>query len=267
MDWPLSELRGLSSLPFNGPLGDGRDGDVVISSNTTATQLIHQVNSLNVSAVWTALSRTMGGFLIACRGRVTVTATGIIDASARGCDENYLGWGYGFAGTGSGDGTSIRSGITDLSLGIHNSFTPGSAVDSSAAQLQAILSATGRFVRLGTTTNGNAFPSFMTAAFEPLWNLSPFRVLGWGAGIQTGVSSKRGGGCLLIVTNELDLQASSFLKANGEADGANATGGGSVLVFYRTLIANAGTVQANGGTGSSRNGGAGFTNVTRGWWY
>jgi hypothetical protein len=133
-------------------------------------------------------------------------------------------------------------------------------------------------------TGGNAFAAVSLSAGMPdlfglLWSFYRQTIFGWGSGGGGGAANAafasgaggNGGGCLVLLCDELDFTGT--INANGQdgsaqggfsSGGGGGGGGGCVLIGYRSLIANSGTINVAGGAGGSSNGGAGgagYSNV------
>lgn len=324
----------IQGLPFDGVLGNGRDGALVISANTTATDVvpIYQLTSLNVQSgkTWTAYAQNPGGFIITVKGRATIAGT--ITVAGRGSlggketaasTNGYNGIaGVNLAGTGGGGaggldrpglgGAAYKGGhggqlfdatrVSGATGGTVRAAAQADFHEDSAGDADILL---GQFASDVATGRGGSSPgeagSSMTDAimmpgnanypgdfFPLLWALNREKCFGFGGGGgggglgsgQTGGAGGNGGGVVIILCDELDFTGT--ILSTGTA-GSNATndgigdngggggggGGGCVIIGYRTLIANSGTITVTGGAGGTGlngtylggAGGAGFKRV------
>lgn len=308
------KLVNIESLPFNGILGDGRHGAISITTNQTASHIIWQTTSLEITAgdTWTAQSLNPGGFVIACQGRVTIAGTltvsgrgarGVTGAGAVVGPSGYSGFYWGGSGGGGGGGSTRTGGMggpikAGEMIGGYNAggISPATVntqwdQDTTAATSGIVQGYSGIYYvpavfggALNTGgSNGGSIAITESDMFKTLWALHRNKLWGWGssggAGGQgsagNGGNSGAGGGYIIIVCEELDftgtIDASGAAGASGGANsgGGGGGGGGMVIIGYRTLIANSGTINVAGGAGGAGsgsggaggNGGAGYSNV------
>lgn len=298
---PTLETGGGMDLPFNGPLGDGRDGDLTISSNTTATNEIpiYQFEDLTINSgvSWVAYQQNPGGFMIAVRGRLTIAGTiqadglgGAINPWQSGDTIGRSGYsGYNFGGAGGGGGFSGAVTIGGMGGPVRavqefGGYDPGGFApatgntqwnyDSATADKGSVRGQSGVYLASaalgGDSSNGadgsNIADAIDVNLFPTLWAFRRQAILGGygasgGAGASDGVLASgtggAGGGYIIILCEELDFQATGVLSARGIAGGSTSTtcgaggggGGGTILIGYRTLINNLGTVNVTGGAG------------------
>lgn len=301
-------------LPFDGVLGNGSDGALTISANTTATEEIpiYQLTTLNVQSgfTWTAYNTKPGGFICSVQGRCTIAGT--IEASGRGGrggDAQPAGAGAngrnGFAGFHFGGTGGAGGGATGTQYGSQGApcragspiggwqvgNIANAAADTTwagdptlAAAKTDIRNSSGQYVLGGGSNSGtgaggagNAFATGQASAnmpdlFSLIWSLFRTLALGWGSGAGSGGTTGgsasgaggAGGGCIIILCDELDFTGT--INANGvdgsagagaDAGGGGGGGGGCVIIGYRTLVANTGTINVAGGAAGAGGGGTG----------
>ena len=288
----IEALTGIQGLPFAGVLGDGRNGPLQISSNTTATRNppIYQLTRLTVDSgiTWTAEAGNPGGFLIACQGLVTIDGT--ITLNGRGgqgaaavMGGNAVGFsgaaGHGFAGAGGGGGESggFAGGAGGLLLQFPGPAGTDDVLDTTsewksptdhARVLPYIIGSTGA-KGSGAGDAGSALSSNTINYFDVMWNFYRTLLWGWGAGGGGGAANDgtggvggTGGGFFVILCDSLDFTGT--INANGveggdpsggtDNSGGGGGGGGGVLLGYRKLIANTGTINVNGGAAGAAGG-------------
>lgn len=142
----------------------------------------------------------------------------------------------------------------------------------------------------GVAANGPNGISFSAgagyvASLPAMWTFFRTFVFGFGSGGgggagedagDTGGAGGNGGGFLVILCNELEFtgtinargaNGSAGVAVTGTAGGGGGGGGGSVIVGYRKLISNTGTINVGGGTGGAGsgagNGGIGGTGFSK----
>jgi len=205
--------------------GDGSDGDVTISSNTTLTRDMNY-NDLTIDA--TKILYT-AGFEVRVKGTLvnngTISAAGGAGGNASGATGGIAGVApYTAArssvGTPGGGGTGGTSGGT----GANN----GSAGAAGAVALSAVTAAR---IRCGSGGGGGG------ARGDPAGSGT--------AGSATGIGAPGGAG-----------SAGGGSGDYSEGGGGGGAGGGAVLLIVRT-INNAGTITAAGGQGGSAGGSRG----------
>jgi hypothetical protein len=222
-----------------GLLGDGVDGDAVISVNTTLTRDMNY-NSLIVNA---GVTLSTGGFTIFSKTSITVSATGFIArngnaggnaaaAAAGGAGAALSGanatTGASGAGAAGGAGTTTNGGSGATSAAISGEGGAGGVGGNGG---------TGSGGVGGSGGNSGALTIHYFRNTQPNWKytlVGTYMPTGTGgaggaAGGGDGVNSGRGGG------------------------GGGSAGGG--ILIYADSINNLGTIQAKGGAGG--NGGAG----------
>jgi hypothetical protein len=238
--------------------GDGNDGDVIISSNTTLT---HDMNYHNLT-VNSGDALSTAGYRVYISGTLTIQSTGSIndDGGAGGNGQTGATGGGGTAGTavsrtpnappstagGAGGGGGTATSTTAGTGGA----APTDILSSPSLFPYTFLSGCGGGGGGGKGTaagNGTAGVNCLAGA------------LGGAGGTANGTSGRAsgggggaGGGVLYLYVNAIN--SSGTISANGGAGGAGGTnaggggggGGGAVIIYYATATA-FGTVTANGG--------------------
>lgn len=223
-----------------GLLGDGVDGDVTISVNTTLARDMFY-NSLVVNA---GVNLNTGGYTIFCKGAVTVNSTGLItrngnnggnastsSAGAAGAALTGVTTGTGNAGAAGGAGTTGNGGSGASSAAVSGEGGTGGVGGNGGG-------GNGGATVGGSGGNSGALSIRYFRDVQPNWKytaVGTYMPLGCGgaggaAGGGDGVNSGRGGG------------------------GGGSSGGG-VLIFCDSLVNN-GAIRANGGNGGNGGGGA-----------
>lgn len=257
---------------YNGFGGGGSDGALSISSGTTTLDLggsaVFIKNYTSVSITGTAkLAFTnphANGtiIIIRCRGNFTVTSSSnpAIDASGMGSDVgNPATSNTGFTITGGGNGSA--SGGTPIA------GTAGTApcTTVSTKMIRNVFIACGSAGGNGGATNGFTCLGAGGGGASLMTNGSA-GATGFGTSGGSGGVGGRGGGALYIEVAGA-YNVTGIMNANG-VNGTNASGttgsgggggaGGCIVIRYKTLTANSGTYNVNGGTGGTGNqGGAG----------
>lgn len=252
--------RNLSETPDYGAFGDGSDGSVTITSNTTLTRDMYY-DSLSMAAGFTL---STDGFRIFCRRLLTMVATSIIERD-------------GIAAT----DINGAAGIANQTGGLAGS---GGGGDGAPGTAQGIGSAGTNITALGGTGgaggDGTPPPGAGGAGgvatipnngrpHTPLWafgrytddDVSRGGAGGGGGGRNTGTGATGGGGGGggVIMLFARRINNSGTIRANG-GNGAAATGtnsggggggaGGFLFLYYLTLTS-AGAQEVNGGSGGA----------------
>lgn len=269
-DVPVSQSGGFRGLPFNGPLGDGRHGSATLTTQTL-TELIAQYNDLtiNVGQTVTAKAINPGGVIWAVRGTLTLAGTleaSNVGAPLQGAAASDVGGtpGRGFAGGSGGAGVGFNGGDCMISLpGLIAEGLAGTGAPTRAHIWQIF-----ETLKAPVSGAGIAASALVAGYFDYLWAHDPLNLLGYGAaGAQdsaptAGIGGK-GGGCVFILCNVLNFTGT--INAKGQAAGgttAGGGGGGQVIIGYRTLTANTGTITVTGGAGAGV-GGAGAAGYSK----
>lgn len=233
--------------------GNGVDGDVVVSANTTIGG-IKQYNNLTVNAGATLACET--GTIILVKN--TLTVNGLITSSGKGgaggAAAGYTGNngfdGAGFCGSGGGGGQRTTGAPQNTALGGNGGSTnfPGGLSDTPYPYNPG----SGQ----GTTYKG--------------WSLD-ILAEGMGAGGGSGAGNNdggyggaggAGGGSLIVEAKNLLVNSNGAIRADG-INGGNATtvacgggggGGGGLLIVNCDLLTNMGVISAFGGTGGTGGG-------------
>ncbi len=239
-------------LPFWRDFGDGSDGSVTHSSNTSIAPGVYNYINFTLNSGITLTQNNRGPLVIRCTG--TCTINGTITANGMGGRG-----GYGAAPPYVNPDSAYQN--VEGTYGIypyHNLLSGGSggANNSGYRGGSSILTLGGSGTSAGSTPAARA--RLMALAMnEAIW--------GGAGGRQEDASGVAGdgGGSILIIANAIAFNSGAILNANGNT-GASACGGGGggVIVFaYKTLSADAGTknVSAGAGGAAAYAGGAGWT--------
>ncbi len=245
--------------------GDGTDGALTLTNSTTTlsfgstTFLVKNYSTISITGTGKlAFSNpaTQGSAaIIKANGNITLTASApIVDISAMG--------GAGGAAVGPTSATTAGNAGTNGSVAVFQSNA-----------------ATGNTGGSGTI-NSVLYPS----TFSQHMNRYPLALVGSGAGSgsvfgdgshnATSGAGGRGGGCLIIecagawnFTTASGISIAGGAGADGTSTnaGSNSAGGGGgsggfLLVLYKTLTANSGTVVTSGGVGGNSAGNANNVN-------
>lgn len=232
----IAQTPGSPALPA-GFVGDGSDGDVTISSNTTLTRDMYY-NNLTINATFTL---NTGGFAVYVKD--TLLNNGTISRNG----------GNGTTATGTGGGAAAAA-IAGVTVGSGSAASAGGAGTAGAG---AAGGASGAFTGYGglggaggtggTGVNaGGAGGSSGTVTnrffrhVAPSWKFEAVGTFG-----QSGSGGRGGGGGGGDGTN------------SGRGGGGGGAAGGAIFIICQTLN-NAGSITANGGNGGNgASGGAG----------
>lgn len=263
--------------------GDGSDGDVTISTNTTLAAgtggvRVMQYNNLTINTgIWLTGNTADRVLAILVKGKLTlngqilmngrgalggagVVGTGVglgggagaIGAGAGGSSGAIIGGGGGGGGApGLNGSTGGNSGATDQwQLGGHSRGKGGDGVDGQAggSGLNYIGSMNSPFIF-------EILKRFFGAGGGSGGNSSP--------GGLSGVGGS-GGGVIWVEANEIEWGASGIISANGingsgttsARGGGGGGGGGAAQVVYKTKTGTS-VITASGGTGGASGGGFG----------
>lgn len=269
-----------------GLLGDGVDGDVTISVNTTLTRDMFY-NSLIVNA---GVNLNTGGYTIFCKGSVTVNATGLItrngnnggnaatsSAGAAGAALAGVTTGTANAGAAGGAGTTGNGGSGASSAAVSGEGGTGGVGGNGGGGLG------------GATVGGSGGNSGVRSIryfrdVQPNWKytaVGTYMPLGCGgaggaAGGGDGVNLGRGGGGggssgggVFILCDSLNnlgsIQAKGGNGGNGGGSalgnvgggaGGGGGGGGKIMILANTLTSR-GTLDVSGGAAGTGSAGAG----------
>lgn len=284
----VSQTPGSPALPA-GLYGDGSDGDVTISGNTTLTRDMYY-NNLTVNAGFTL---NPGGFAIYVKGTLTVQATGFISRNgANGVSATVAtGGAAGAAVTGTtigsgGAGTAGATGVTGVGA---QGAAPTAITGYGGAGGASGTGGSGGSGAGGASRAGGTLTSRIWRNLGSQWKLEAGGTFGGtgtggaggGSGAGDGTNTGRGGGgggsagggVLIIcdiINNSGSITANGGAGGNGAAGAAGNTGGGAGgggggggrVAIFANIITAAGTTTANGGAGG--NGAAGFGTGTSG---
>lgn len=250
--------------------GDGSDGAVTISSNTTLTRDMYY-SSLTVNATFTL---STAGFKIFVSGTLTNNGTisnnGTAGSAGVGTSSGAGGAGA-VAGTLGGGGAGATTGAAAGAAGVAGTSVNPSIGGSGGAG--------------GAGGTGGSGGAGGVATFTPLRTLTPHIIygvtlLGGGAGGGSGGNGSTsggtrgnggggggGGGVLFVwarfLVNNGTIQSlggaggagAASVGTGGNGGGGGGGGGGSVRLAYETITA--GTLLATGGTGGAAGGNGG----------
>jgi len=254
-----------TKLLFQSLFGNGEDGNVTISSNTTLTA-DRYYDDLTINSGYTL---SPAGYRIFVKG--TLTNNGYIDRSGNdgegGADSNdggaALGGGY-LAGSGAGGRGGVGSGENGIAGGSVTSSLGGSG---GTGANNTYTGGAGGSASQPPTTSGrfSVYPS----AVSMYDYIEGNRIYGGGGGgggagngNETGGGGGSGAGVMVICAKE--FVNNGTIRANGGNGGAgenNVAGGGgggagSIVIVYNTLTDN-GTFTALGGSGGVAGGASG----------
>jgi hypothetical protein len=239
----LAELLTQTQRAFG---GDGSDGDLIIESGTTTIDLggvnYFTKNYSSISIIGTgklAFSNAHSkgtNITLKCKNNVTITSSGspTIDLASLGASGGTAGniGSIGtsiFFATGAGDGGSV---------GVVGQTIDGGAGGTST---MAFISIDGKLFPLSCGAGGGG------------GNIGA-------SGGSGGTGGLGGGGLLIECRGDLNFGASSDINLDGAAGaqgddiysaGGGGGGGGVLIISYANLIANAGSVSADGGDGGA----------------
>jgi hypothetical protein len=248
-------------------LGDGSDGAVTISSNTTLTRDMYY-ESLTVNST---KELNAAGFRIFVRG--TLTNNGIIKNDGNNGSGGSLGTGAPTGSVGSG----ANGGAGSATIGGGGS-TPSNSLGGAGGAGGSGTGGAGGGAGSATApaSGAGSVRSIPQAATGLLMGagVSGFVALvrggaggggggGAGGGGPTGGGGGGGGGVLIVVARELvnagEIRAKGGNGAAGTASntGGGGGGGGGTIITIARKRSGAGTVAAAGGTGGASGGGSG----------
>ena len=256
----FNKLVDIGSLDY---FGDGSDGDVTITSNTTLVRDMYY-NTLTINA---GVILTTGGFRIHCLG--TMNVLGTVDRSGNDAVGSVAGTGLtagttgaaGGGGNGGGAGAGTAGGASATAAGgTSGSGGTGAAGAGGAAGTRTVV----------TTANGGIEvlkASRQAAVARDLGNTVITGGAGGGGGGGGGAANSGGGGGGgggIIVINALNLIGTGTIRANGgsgaaaggvNGGGGGAGGGGVVCLVTRNVVQGGTlTIQANAGSAGTGNG-------------
>lgn len=246
-----------ASITIPNYFGDGSDGDVVISTNTTLTRDMYY-NNLTVNS---SITLTPNGFKVFVKEELIVNGT----ISAKGSNGGNGGNG-GNSNSGGSPGTGGTAGVGETNGGVGSGgegSNPAAAAPAAANATNSISIVNGvsggnsTSARLGGTGNG-AVGGTTTNVFRPSSLIQSFTLFN-NVGIFTkGAASGGGRGGPGLGD---DVGVHSF----GGGGGGGASGGvGGILAIYakKVTVSATGSITAAGGNGG--NGGNGGTSRSSG---
>jgi len=243
--------------------GDGSDGNVTLSSNTTLTRDMYY-NNLETAGY----DIDCAGFRIFCKNQMNITGNSIIHRD-------------GNAGAAEAAGAARAAAVLGNSAAGGAGATAGGAAGTGIAQC---IGAAGGAGGLGAGGAGGAagaatvptanegLPRGLPSSFSGYTMDGTIMKGGTGAGggggdgaADEGGGGGGGGGVVMINAKEINVAAAAFIRADGgagaagtatNAGGGGGGGGGAVILNYR-MLNNLGTARANGGAGGASGGGTG----------
>ncbi len=278
LTWDGSTLVYTGVVSSLGLFGDGSDGDVTISTNTTLSA-DKKYRNLTIN---TGVTLTTAGYAIYVLGTLTITGTGKIDNSG-GAGGNGGAASSGVAGTagaagaaaGGGTFTAGKAGVAGVA-GVYNSTgqVNGTAGNAGVAANPSLGASGGAGGAGGDANNpgsvGGAAGAAGTATAETVLVKAPAYEVSANLSASettltkklTAIASSSG---LLLSPGASGGSGGSGGESGGNPNftasggsGGSGASGGVVFIAART-IANAGTISANGGAGGAA--GAPFQDV------
>lgn len=268
-----------------GFLGDGVDGDVTISVNTTLARDMYY-NSLTVNA---GVNLNNGGFTIFCKTFVSIAATGIISrngnvggtannagaAGAAGAAIAGTTVGTGNAGAAGGAGTTAAGGSGATSAAVSGEGGGGGVGGNGGGGSGGVGGSGGNSGVVTPRYFRDVQPNWKytaVGAFMPMGSGGAGGAAGGGDGTNLGRGGGGGGssgGAVFILCDSFNnLGSVQTLGGNGGGGGTVPTGnvgggaggggggGGKIMVVTNTLTSR-GTLNVNGGAAGSGTAGAG----------
>lgn len=284
----ISQAPGSPGLT-EGLTGDGSDGDVIISSNTTLTRDFYY-NNLTVNS---GITLNPGGFSIYIKGTLLIQAGGFIarngSAGASATVATGATAGAAIAGTTvgtSGAGSAGASGVTGIGA---VSAAPTAIIGYGGTGGASGAGGAGISGAGGASGAGGTMTARVWRNVSPYWKFEAAGAYGGGgsggdgggSGAGDGVNTGRGGGgggsaagCIFLICGTLNNLGSITVNGGGGGNGANGAagnvggggggggGGGSRITIFTNIVTAAGTLQVTGG--AAGNGGTGFGTGTAG---
>lgn len=265
--------------------GDGSDGDVTISADTTISAAIRNYLNLTVDSTKILSPAGAGNSGILIIGiKETLTLNGIISVDETGNPGGIGGWLAANPGTGgiNGQQNGTISAVELLTCisgagGGGGGSTPGRLDDTPGKDGGGAggTGGTGSADAIGTIGVTTSIPkvSLHRVGFKP----DNINILGAGGGGGSGQSNQHGGdgglggGLIYIECDTLVFNAGAKFTANGMngyngdsngtlgGGGGGGGGGGFIWIRAKNITTNAGTFEVTGGTGGT--GGAGTTSA------
>lgn len=278
----VSQSPGSPGLPA-GLTGDGSDGDIVYSSNTTLTRDIY-ANSIVVNG---GVTLNPGGFSVYCKNTLQVLSTGFISRNGNNGNNSTTQTGAtagaAIAGTTVGAGGAGGAGATGVTGVGAAAATPGAITGYAGAGGAGGSGGSGGSGAGGAGASGGVLTARVWRNLSSQWKLEAAGTFGGtgtggrggGSGAGDGTNLGRGGGGggsagggINIYCETLDNQGSITATGGNGGNGANGAvgnvgggggagggGGGRVSIFTNTVLS-AGTLSTTGGSAGS--GGTGF---------
>ncbi len=268
--------------------GSGSDGNLTVGSDLNiAPNIIKEYNNLTIDAGVTLSLNASGAMLLCVKGNLTVNGT--ISVTGKGgpggiavASGNSPGGAYAaFLGGGGGSGGSLagQSSGSGGAGGVGNTVVQATPSGDSGFSLGGT-GGLGYSSAGGDGRPGAAALSRYTSAGYRYPKIASIQMLLYGGGggaggyaqymstiyINTGGNGGKGGGAIIIeVFGNIIIGASGIIVANGENGGAGQIGpgnrqwmgsggggggaGGNIFIVHKGTFTNAGTIQANAGSG------------------
>ena len=272
----------LTNLTNQDIFGDGSDGDVTISGDTTLSSDMFY-NNLTIN---TTKTLTTAGYRIFVKGTLTTVGTGAIVRNGNNGGNGTNGSDYSSSGTGGAAGAALAAGslvgsLAGLAgkngvLGVSQTIagvTNGNVgtVGSAGVDAEKSLATADGIAGAGTGAAGNATRGGNTGT-------GGIAKAGGAAGARTGTIYNKihnaaaaynlfdvNGGTLALLTSSPSNGGSAGASTGGAsaeggadtaqsgASGGSGGGGsqGGILIIFARKIVNAGTISANGGNGGN----------------
>lgn len=237
------------SVPVSTTYGNGSDGAVTISSNTTLARDMYY-SSLSVSAGVTLQSN---GYRIFVSGSCVVSGT-IANDGSNGTNNGGVpgaGGAGGAAGTLGGGGRGVGSGGAGLAsspngvFGVTNTGGAGNGGSNGGTYTW--------YWHLSPLGNYQLIPEAMKEIIYSTAGTSLGITGGVGGGEGAQGSGGGGGGVIAIIAHDLTVITGGSIHANGGNWDPNHWGGGGagglILIVTANSYTNNGTIACNGGTG------------------
>jgi len=267
--------------------GDGHDGDVTISSNTTLTES-KEYNNLTINS-----GVTLSGNRLIIQVADTLTVNGTISTNGQGGAGSTSGGAGGAGGTGTwggsgSGGTAGGNGVKGFGINSNggNAGNGGSGGGGSSSGHNAGSGGSkGNYTAI--TYVDYKIDYYKTSLVTLPIGFGGGGGAGGGGGGGRGVNQYNtggtgggggaggnGGGSILIIAKTINIASGGVISSNGNngsaggagvnsatggggGGGGGAGGGGMVMLIYQNTFTNNGSITATGGTGGA--GGAGGT--------
>ncbi len=264
--WTLSTgaptSRGLSGFGLPHIFGDGSDGDLTLTVNTSLSVAIKQYRNLTIPSSYTLTGSISFQSRLILFVQETLTVAGTIDQGAKG----YEG---GAASTVDGNGGKSHT----HSMAVGGGGGGGGGTSTTSVGGEGGFNISGRGGLGGNPgsagTAGAVVDTIDITRFRLKTSLKDYAIESMGGGGGSGGgdgtdggAGGNGGGAILIFANEVLITSTGVITsfgANGDAAGAGNRGGGGggaggLIYIVTRNYTNLGSVVAAGGTGGSGSG-------------